>query len=95
MSIRQLAEAMRDIYADKFRKPGVPLPEIVDVPGTEFYGEGYDDSDRRIPDMTKVHTLLGWEPKWDLRPMLEVTMQYYVTEYMEEVIGKQQPIAKL
>lgn len=95
VSIRQLAEAMRDIYAEKHRKPGVPLPEIVDVPGAEFYGEGYDDSDRRIPDMTKVRTLLGWEPKWDLRPMLEETMQYYVTEYMEKVIGKQQPIAKV
>jgi UDP-apiose/xylose synthase len=71
---------MRDIYAAKFRDPEVPLPEIVSVPSEEFYGEGYDDSDRRIPDITKARSLLGWEPKWNIRDTLETTMQYYVSE---------------
>jgi UDP-apiose/xylose synthase len=80
VSIRQMAEMMRDIYAAKFRDPDVPLPEIVSVPGEEFYGEGYDDSDRRIPDITKARTLLGWEPRWNFRDTLETTMQYYVSK---------------
>ena len=32
---------------------------IVDVTSREFYGEGYDDSDKRIPDMTIIHRQLG------------------------------------
>ena len=40
VSIRQMAELMREIYAEKFRDPAVPLPEIVSVPGEEFYGAG-------------------------------------------------------
>ena len=80
-SIRQMAETMRDIYAEKFRDPQVKLPEIISVPGEEFYGHGYDDSDRRIPDITKARTLLGWEPKWSMRDLLETTMAYYVAEY--------------
>ena len=72
---------MREIYAEKFRDPAVPLPEIVSVPGEEFYGEGYDDSDRRIPDITKARTLLGWEPVWNIRDTLETTMRYYVFDY--------------
>jgi len=80
VSIRQMAEQMLAIYAEKFRDPAVPLPEIVSVPGEEFYGEGYDDSDRRIPDITKATTLLGWKPVWNMRDTLEATMQYYVTE---------------
>jgi nucleoside-diphosphate-sugar epimerase len=79
-SIRGMAELMREIYAEKFRDPSVKLPEIVSVPGEEFYGEGYDDSDRRIPDITKARTLLGWEPSWSFRDILETTMRYYVDQ---------------
>lgn len=36
-----------------------PKTPTVDVTSKEFYGVGYDDSDKRIPDMTLVHTQLG------------------------------------
>ncbi len=88
VSIRQLAEFMLEIYREKFAKPGDRMPDIVEVSGEEFYGEGYDDSDRRIPDITKARTLLGWEPRWGIREMLEETMRYYVTEYADQVLGK-------
>ena len=84
VSIRQLAEMMREIYAEKFRDASTPLPEIVDVPGETFYGKGYEDSDRRIPDITKARTLLGWEPRWRIREMLEATMSYYVNQHQKE-----------
>jgi UDP-apiose/xylose synthase len=83
ISIRELAEAMREIYAKKFRDPKVPLPEIVDISGEEFYGKGYEDSDRRIPDISKAKHLLKWQPKWELLELLESSMHYYRTEYVE------------
>jgi len=85
VSIKDLAVMMRDIYAKKYKTSDVPLPEIVEVSGEEFYGEGYEDSDRRIPDTSKAQRLLGWEPKWGLNDLLEATLEYYVTEYMEHV----------
>jgi len=81
VSIRGLAELMRDLYAERFRKPDVPLPEIVEVTAEAFYGKGYDDSDRRIPDISKARTLLGWEPRFGLKEILERAMQYYVREH--------------
>jgi len=75
---------MREIYAKNFRNPNVPLPEIVTVSADEFYVHGYEDSDRRIPDISKARRLLGWEPKWELREMLKATMKYYVTDYIEQ-----------
>ncbi|MDD5306533.1 MAG: bifunctional UDP-4-keto-pentose/UDP-xylose synthase [Deltaproteobacteria bacterium] len=78
VSIRGLAELMRDLYATKLARPGARLPSIVDVPAREFYGPGYDDSDRRIPDISKARTLLGWEPRYDLRETLERTMRHYL-----------------
>src|SRR5579864_1219681 len=81
ISIKQMAETMREIYAERFREGNPPLAEIVSVSGEEFYGEGYDDSDRRIPDITKARTLLDWEPKWNIRDTIEATMSYHVAEY--------------
>lgn len=80
-SIRRLAELMREIYAERYAAPGAPRSSIVEIPATEFYGEGYEDSDRRIPDIAKARTLLGWEPRWGLREMFEATMAYYVAEH--------------
>ena len=80
ISIRQMAETMLAIYVEKFHEQGAPLPEIISVTGEEFYGKGYDDSDRRIPNIGKVRNLLGWEPHWPVRDILESTMRYYVSE---------------
>ena len=88
VSIRQLAEMMREIYAVKVCcNPKVPLPEIVSVSARAFYGEGYEDSDRRIPDIAKAETLLDWKPKWRMREMLETTMTYFVEEYRSRHAG--------
>lgn len=81
VSIRQLAEEMRSVYAEQFHCPGDPLPELVDVSSEEFYGEGYEDSDRRIPDLSKAFDLLGYEPRYDLRTMLEESIGYYVERH--------------
>jgi UDP-apiose/xylose synthase len=83
VSIRGLAELMREIYVEKFWDGQRPLAKIVEVSAEQFYGKGYEDSDRRIPDITKARTLLGWEPRWAMRDLLENTMRYYITDYME------------
>ena len=85
VSIRGMAEMMRRLYADKFMTPGQKLPEIVEVSGEEFYGQGYEDSDRRIPDTTKINTLLDWQPRFGMEEMLELSMRYYLDEYVQDV----------
>jgi UDP-apiose/xylose synthase len=87
VSIRQMAEMMREIYAEKFSGPEMRPAKIVAVTGEEFYGAGYDDSDRRIPNITKARTLLGWEPKWGFRELLEATMRYYVEQSRGAALG--------
>jgi UDP-apiose/xylose synthase len=77
VSIRELAELMLAIYREKYRKSGIPLSPIISVTGQEFYGEGYEDCDRRIPDCTKVHKLLGWVPHTGMEELLNRTMGYY------------------
>lgn len=87
ISIRDLAVMMRQIYERDFRKLGVPLPEMIIVRAEDFYGKGYEDSDRRIPDIGKAQSLLGWKPTWELQDLLKITMEYYVVEFSKAYRG--------
>jgi UDP-apiose/xylose synthase len=77
-SIRDLATLMRELFEEKRPARNRRASEIVETSASEFYGEGYDDSDRRIPDIAKARRLLRWEPKMGLREALERTMAYYM-----------------
>ena len=80
-SMHDFAYLMRDVYEDLSSDGEVPPIET--VPGEEFYGEGYEDCERRIPEVTKL-TDAGWEPQYDLRETLEEAMSYYVDMYERE-----------
>ncbi len=80
ITMRNLANLMVELYEELTGEPS--RSEIVDVSGEEFYGEGYEDSDRLPPDITKIRSL-GWEPKYDLRETLRETMQYYLKRWTE------------
>lgn len=81
VTIKQFAERVREVFDEEFRGEGDPLPEIVTVTSEEFYGKGYEDCDRRIPDVTKARTLLGWQSKNDLRSTIYKTMKYFVERH--------------
>ncbi len=80
-SVEQLAHLMRDLYRENFWDGEAELPRIISVPGEEFYGRGYEDCDRRIPDISRVRELTGWEPKWELRDLLKETMAAFVADF--------------
>jgi UDP-glucose 4-epimerase len=45
--------------------------EIVRVPYDQAYETGFEDMQRRRPDTSKVHALLGWEPTRDLTQIIK------------------------
>ncbi|XP_078433800.1 UDP-D-apiose/UDP-D-xylose synthase 2 [Wolffia australiana] len=84
VTVRQLAAMMTEIYAKVSGEPALDEP-TVDVSSQEFYGEGYDDSDKRIPDMTIIKKQLEWEPKTSLFDLLETTLTYQHKTYAEAI----------
>ena len=44
--------------------------EIVYVPYDEAYGEGFEDMERRVPNIDLIRDLVGWQPKRDLSTMI-------------------------
>ena len=44
--------------------------KIVYVPYSEAYGDGFEDMDRRVPNIDLIKQLVGWKPKRDLTSMI-------------------------
>jgi UDP-glucose 4-epimerase len=44
--------------------------EIIYVPYNEAYGDGFEDMERRVPNIELIKSLVGWEPKRDLSSMI-------------------------
>jgi UDP-glucose 4-epimerase len=44
--------------------------KIVHIPYDEAYEEGFEDMERRVPDISKIRALTGWEPKLGLDRIL-------------------------
>ncbi|MBO7412643.1 MAG: NAD-dependent epimerase/dehydratase family protein [Fibrobacter sp.] len=81
VSIAELAERMRRIFA---RLKGVtveslPAPEVVD--GETFYGSGYDDSMRRLPSVEKAAKLLGFRAQVPLDVAVEESLTWFIGHY--------------
>jgi UDP-apiose/xylose synthase len=74
-SIKEVVTLMMELYEEL---TGVhPTNEIVEVAGEEFYGVGYEDSHRVVPDIGKLEAL-GWSPEYDLRTTFRTTMESYL-----------------
>jgi UDP-apiose/xylose synthase len=81
IKIADLAELMRTTYAEITGDASFESHPIEDISSEKFYGEGYEDCDRRVPNVEKARRLLGWEAKTSLRETLRITMQYYYESY--------------
>jgi UDP-glucose 4-epimerase len=44
--------------------------ETVYVPYEEAYGDGFEDMERRVPNIELINQLVGWKPKRDLSAMI-------------------------
>jgi UDP-glucose 4-epimerase len=44
--------------------------EIVYVPYEEAYGDGFEDMERRVPNIDLINKLVGWKPKRDLTTII-------------------------
>lgn len=67
-TINRLAERVRTLAESN--------SPIVHIPYEQAYAEGFEDMQRRIPDITRIRTLLGWEPTLRLDDILRRVIAY-------------------
>lgn len=84
-TIAELADRMRRTYARITGDASYDEHPIVSVSSEQFYGEGYEDCDRRMPSTVKAASLLGWTAKIPLDEVLEDTMTYFHNTYGQNI----------
>ncbi|HLW70321.1 MAG TPA: NAD-dependent epimerase/dehydratase family protein [Candidatus Binataceae bacterium] len=72
-SVLEFAKLMIELY-------GPCKSQIKFVSQAEVYGNSYEDIPRRVPDNTKMRTLLGVEPKISLREGTRLAMDWFRKE---------------
>lgn len=84
LSIRELAALMRRVYSRILSVPEEKLSPFQEISGEAYYGEGYEDSLRRIPSVEKSKRLLGFEAKIPLEDALEESLRWFRSHYIAE-----------
>ena len=54
------------------------------IPYAEAFTEGFEDMQRRLPDITKISALTGWKPSRSLQDVIEETIAEALHEQAEE-----------
>jgi UDP-glucose 4-epimerase len=69
VTIRALAERVKSLTGSS--------SEILSIPYTQAYGEGFEDMPRRVPDISKIGALIGYRPSKSLDQILEGVIAYF------------------
>lgn len=75
VTILQLAERIKELTGSKSK--------ITFVPYEKAYEEGFEDMMRRVPDISKIHRLVGYEPKISLDETLKSVIDYQKLKLQE------------
>ncbi|MEK6406932.1 MAG: GDP-mannose 4,6-dehydratase [Acidobacteriota bacterium] len=71
--------------AEKIKHLTESASNIVFVPYDKAYEEGFEDMMRRVPDISKIRALIGYEPKVDLEAMLTSIIDYHRVKMVGEM----------
>jgi UDP-glucose 4-epimerase len=66
--------------AQKVKERTRSKSEIVMVPYDQAYEEGFEDMPRRVPDLSKIRALTGYEPKVHLDEILDRVIEYFTSD---------------
>lgn len=69
ISIEALAERIRVLTGSR--------SDIVRVPYDRAYEAGFEDMPRRVPDISRIRTLIGYQPTVDLDEILTRVIEYF------------------
>jgi len=72
ISLNDLAEKVRALVGSR--------SEIRHIPYADAYGPGFEDMDRRVPDLSKVRRAIGYECRHSLERVLEDVIAYLKSE---------------
>lgn len=70
--------SIRDL-AGRVKALTMSASPIVNIPYDEAYESGFEDMPRRVPDLTKIRGLIGYEPRVPLDEILRLVIEHHRT----------------
>jgi UDP-glucose 4-epimerase len=70
-NIGNTTEITMNALAERIRQMTGSLSEIVHIPYDRAYEQGFEDMPRRVPDISKIQRLTGYQPSVELDEILE------------------------
>ena len=83
ISINDLAERIRTLTGSS--------SDIVHIPYEEVYGPGFEDMQRRTPDLTKIHEAVGYTPQHSTDDILSDVIEHVEAEEETSWSGDSSP----
>jgi nucleoside-diphosphate-sugar epimerase len=79
MSVRELAQTLIELIKTypNYAKLADNV-KLVTVKSADYYGEGYQDIQTRVPSIKNAEKYLGWKPTTDLKTALRKTLDYHL-----------------
>jgi len=65
--------------AQRVKEATLSASEIRLIPYEQAYGPGFDDIKNRVPDLGKIHALVGYEPRYSLDAILRDVIEFVST----------------
>jgi UDP-apiose/xylose synthase len=93
-TIADLATRMIALYRELRPESAQGKFRVETVTSHDFYGEGYEDSDRRVPDISAIGACLGWKPRIGLDDALRSAMEGFIRRYCAAVPAKSESVGK-
>jgi UDP-glucose 4-epimerase len=62
--------------ADRIKRLTRSTSELIHIPYEDAYQEGFEDMERRVPDISKIKGLTGYQNRHDLDAILEKVVDY-------------------
>jgi UDP-glucose 4-epimerase len=69
ITINDLAQKVKDMTGSD--------SSIEHVPYEKAYGPGFEDMERRCPNIEKINNLIGFKPEYDLEAMIQSVIDYF------------------
>jgi len=69
ITINELAQIVKDMSGSS--------SEIDHIPYEKAYGPGFEDMERRCPNIEKIEKLIGFGPSYDLRAIVQSVIDYF------------------
>jgi UDP-glucose 4-epimerase len=66
--------------ATRIREKADSSSEIAHIPYGDVYGKGFEDMQRRTPDLTKIKSAIGYEPAFSTDDIIKSVINYFRRE---------------